>query len=75
MIWWGHHFSAGFGWVMVALMVIFWGVIIALAIWGIKRLSKNSSGSKSNALEIVRERYARGEINKEQFEELKKDLS
>ena len=75
MMWWGHPFNTGFGWVMVALMVIFWGVIIALAIWGIKRLSKNSSGSNSNAFDIVRERYARGEINKEQFEELKKDLS
>lgn len=75
MIWWGHYFSAGFGWVMAALMVIFWVIVIALAIWGIMRLSRSSSGSKSNALEIARERYARGEINKEQFEELKKNLS
>ena len=75
MMWWGHPFSTGFAWVMVALMVIFWGVIIALAIWGITRLSKNKSESKSNALDIIKERYTRGEINKEQFEELKKDLS
>lgn len=74
-MYWGHSFNAGFGWVMAALMVIFWGVIIALVIWGITRLSKNSSRSESNALDIIRARYARGEINKEQFEELKKDLS
>jgi putative membrane protein len=74
-MWWGHPFNINFGLVMVALMVIFWGAIIALAVWGIKRLTKCSSGSNSNALDIVRERYARGEINREQFEELKKDLS
>ena len=75
MMWWGHPFNTGFGWVMVALMVIFWVVVIALAIWGIMRLSRSRSGSKSNALEIVKERYAKGEINKEQFEELKKNLN
>ena len=67
--------NTGFAWVIVALMVIFWGVVIALAIWGITQLSKNRSGSKSNALDIAKERYAKGEINKEQFEELKKDLN
>jgi len=75
MMYWGHPFSIGFGWVMAALMVICWGVIIALVIWGITRLSKHSSRSESNALDIIKARYARGEINKEQFEELKKDLS
>jgi putative membrane protein len=75
MMWWGHSSGWGLGLVMVAFMVIFWGTIIALVIWGIKKLTKHSSGTKSNAFDIVRERYARGEITKEQFEELKKELS
>jgi putative membrane protein len=75
MMWWGHHFGMGFGWVVVALMVIFWGAIIALALWGIKKFTKHNAGSKSNAFDIARERYAKGEINREQFEELKKDLT
>jgi putative membrane protein len=72
---WGHSFGWGFGLVMVACMVIFWGAIIALAIWGIKKLTKHNSETKSTAFDIVRERYAKGEITKEQFEELKKELS
>ena len=34
---------------------------------------RNSSGS--NAMEILKERYARGEISREEFESMKKDLS
>ncbi len=56
-------------------MFLFWGVIIGLAVWGITRLTR-SDGSKtsSNALGIAKARYARGEINKEEFEQIKKNL-
>lgn len=57
-------------------MIIFWGGVIALIIWGISRLSRRDDPTpKGNALDIARERYAKGEINKEEFEQLKKDLS
>jgi putative membrane protein len=56
-------------------MLIFWGGIIALTVWGVTRLTKHdASTTKHTPLEIAKERYARGEINKEQFEQLKKDL-
>ncbi|MDP3982061.1 MAG: SHOCT domain-containing protein [bacterium] len=73
----------GFGWVFM----IFWWVlviagIVALIKWlvgqsgNIHRNEKpfDSTQGKS-ALEILRERYAKGEINKQEFEEKKKDLS
>ena len=56
-------------------MFLFWGVIIGLIIWGITRFTR-SDGSKmnSNSLDIAKARYARGEINKEEFEQIRKNL-
>ncbi len=74
-MWYMHE---GAGWWMLfggIWMVIFWGGLIALVIWGINRLAKRGGPhEKSSAIDIARERYARGEITKEQFEQIKKDL-
>ena len=61
----------------VLVMLVFWGAVIGLIIWAIRRLGSNSNSGSNQAspLEIAKARYARGEITKEQFEQLKKDLS
>ncbi len=72
------HWFDGSGWWMVfggIWMILFWGGIIALIIWAIKRLSERGGGERRNAMDIARERYARGEISREQYEQLRKDLS
>ena len=61
-------------------MVFGWIIILGLIIWGIVVLVRRGSttsgtSQKRDPLEIARERYARGEISKEEFEEIKKDLS
>ena len=61
-------------------MWILWIVIIGLIIWGIVALVQHSSSTtntsqKRDPLEIARERYAKGEIKKEEYEEIKKNLS
>ncbi len=57
-------------------MLLFWIALVALIIWGITKLSqRESSHGKRDALDIARDRYAKGEIGKEEFEQLKKDLS
>jgi putative membrane protein len=60
----------------------FWALGIAAVIALILALVRRSIGfrrgwygGEPDALEIARRRYARGEINKEQFEQMKKDLS
>lgn len=74
-MWYMHD---GWGWGMVfggIWMILFWGSVIALIIWGVNRWTKRGgSASKQTPLEIARERYARGEITKEQYEQIKKDL-
>ena len=76
MMW---HFSEGMGWGMAfggIWMVIFWGGLIALTVWGIKKLTdRGDTGTRRDSLDIARERYARGEISREDFEQFKRDLS
>ncbi|SPP66309.1 SHOCT domain-containing protein [Nitrospira lenta] len=67
------------GWVGYVLMVVFWTlVILALVLWIKSWLEQKGFGSASrepeSALEILKKRYARGEINKQEFEEKRKDL-
>lgn len=63
------------------MMVVFWGGIILVVVLAIRWLSGGSqhgnSGrpNRSDALEILRERFARGDIDKEEFEERKRLLS
>jgi len=62
----------GFGWI---LMIVFWSLIV----WGIialfKFLAKESGGQKKTPLDILKERYAKGEISKEEFAEMRKDIA
>ncbi len=62
------------------MMTIFWVAVIIAIIFFIRWLGASTSHrrhgdrSEDSPLEILRMRYAKGEINKEEFEEKKKDL-
>ena len=66
----------GFG--MMGGMLVFWVIIIVLAVLLVKGLfNSNSNRSRDNdrtATQILDERYARGEITQEQYQMMVKDI-
>jgi putative membrane protein len=72
-MWWA--WGAG-GVVMMLMMLIFWGLIIAGIVLAIRWLMRQRNGLRPDrALDILRQRYARGELDREEFEARKRDLS
>ena len=72
----------GMGWFGGIFMMIFWILILVGLVFLIKWLIQSTSrarletgGSDGRALNILKERYARGEIDKVEFESKKVDLS
>lgn len=62
------------------MMFLFWGAIIWLIVSLVKDKNgcthdQSSTPNNTAALNILNERYAKGEINKQEFEEKKKDLT
>ncbi len=73
--------SWGMGWFGGIFMVVFWILILVGLVFVIRWLvlatsKKGDSGQPtSRAIDILKERYARGEIDKAQFETMKRDLA
>jgi len=63
------------GLLMMLMMLVFWGVVIAAIVIGLRWLvSQGRRQQPDRALDILRERYARGELSKEEFEARRQDL-
>ena len=66
-----------FGWIF---MVLFWillilgGIEVVRVIFRSERDNRNDGPKSKTPFEILKERYAKGEIDKNEFEEKKKDL-
>lgn len=82
-MWPGHMGGIGLGELLLVglLMLVFLGGVIALAFLAIRGV-RNSAGqaagesgsSSGNPMEILKQRYARGEIDREEFQRMKDDL-
>ena len=64
-------FGMGFGFIF---MLLFWGLIIWLIVTLINSTQSNKKDD-SDPLTILKKRFAKGEITKKQFEEMKKGIS
>jgi len=78
---WGYD-GFGFGWGGMGIgMLLFWGIIVVaivllLRAFGTASSRQSESGGRGKApLDILGERYARGEIDKNEFEQKRRDLS
>ena len=73
--WFGHTLFGGL------FMLVVWVAVIFFVVWVVRELSgsnRNGHGSGRDggkiALDILKERYAKGELTKEQFETMKKEI-
>ena len=67
----------GFGWIF---MILWWALIVVGIVVLIRWIANQSRDTRNHdhgksPLDILKERYAKGEINKEEFEEKKKDIT
>jgi putative membrane protein len=71
--WGGWGWGMGFGWIF---MILFWALVIlgivALARWIF--FTGSAGGAGRQPLDILKERYARGEITRDQYEQMRRDL-
>jgi putative membrane protein len=71
----GFGMMAGMGWLGILAMVLFWLGVILLIVWGLSALFPGQRRDvELDALEILRRRFARGEISREEFEHARQAL-
>jgi len=67
----GGFFGMGFGWII-------WLVIIVVIVWVVFQFKGDNSGynnkTSESSMDILKKRYAKGEISKEEFEKMKKEI-
>ena len=74
---WGYGgYGNWLGWLGPLVMVLFWAAVVTGIVFLVRFLTRQggSRDREDSALEVLRKRYARGEINKEEFEDKRRDL-
>lgn len=74
----GMGWGMGWGVLGIVQMLLWWVLIIVAIVVLVRWLAHSSPGKEppreNRALDVLKERYARGEIGKEEFEQKKRDL-
>lgn len=65
----GRGYGGGFMWIIIV-------IVIVLIIYLLMQKSKDANAvSQETPIDILKKRYAKGEITKEEFDKMKKDLN
>jgi len=74
---WGGGYGSPFWWLGPVLMALFWIAVLGGIVVLIRQMVRRDRGQDRDdtALQILQRRYARGEISKEQYEEMRRELS
>ena len=72
----GMHWGMGLGWLF---FIAFWALVVAALVLVVKKLmsqTRTAGGPpQQTPLEILQSRYARGEIEREEYEQKRRDLT
>ena len=74
---WGEMDGFGWGWIGLGMvhMALFWVLVILGIVVLVKWLAGGSPPrSEKRPIDILKERYAKGELTREQFEQMKRDV-
>lgn len=73
-----YNYGYGMGFFGIFFMALFWIGVIWFIVWLVRHSkmleNTNISPQEKNPIQILKERYAKGEINKKEFDEMKKDI-
>lgn len=78
-----YGWMGGYGWIGMIIGLVFWLVVLGglawLIVWAVRRSGTGNYASQTpagiSAKEIAQQRYARGEITREQYQQLIEDLN
>lgn len=78
---WGGWLPMIINFVLIILIIV---ALVLLVVWAVRRMTRNGyrsqvstghSGAQPTALDILQARYARGEITREEYQQILKDIS
>ncbi len=73
---WGWGFAGGLGWLWMLIPMLFWVGVVFLVVWAAMRLfPSRHEGVQETALDILKRRYAAGEITPAEYQQARQDLS
>lgn len=75
---WHGYYGVG-GWWMMGIGMLFWVAVLGVGVWGVARVSGNvrhrdNDTQSLSPLDVLKGRYAKGEIDQAEYERVKKHL-